>query len=694
MGFPVPLSEWLEGGAREFVEDVLSSDAARGRELIDNRKVLEGMARRGALRPQALGPALARALAARLPRPRARVPEDADQPGPVGGAGKGLGTAPAGLAGRPSRVSWLRRRPDLVLACALLLGVVGFHAATLTSAPPVFGDEAWVGSKLWSLVHGDGFRSPMAADYEIYDVGTDYWTARIGSLPQVIGALIGPETFGFQRLVSLLTSLVALAVFWIGLRRVHGATAATFGAAALAATWGFFTASHWIRFDPMGLLVAAAVLAILLSGPPGNRACLGIGLMLGLASDWAYPVMAVVPGVALLAAWEPGERRRRLGALAAGIGIGLVVFYGLHVLPDPDAAREQYDTHYKPSYGDGSPLVNVFRDGSLQPLLDESDRYELLLPSPFRPSIITLLLGLVGALAALLVTRGVGGRALRLAGFGAIAAGVAALLIHHLGDFYIHNPGFLDAIRFAIFALMAAGVGALGWLLWRDRPDYPLRAVAAILLLSQLIGLGLIQDFELGTSTDWGLVYAVAALIAAAELLAPQRGRLAVAAVMTAVTIGGASYMIESESEAVPSAALSEEVSEIAREVVPPDKTVIGEHVYWWLFGTSATAPTPRSGSSSTSTRSTTSGGRSTRSTPTTSCSTTSGSPGIRPQTCRTPPSTSGRTRRRTTREKRELLKLLRSEYRPVRRLEFEGQRLVFWERADLSGETAASPGA
>ncbi len=43
MGFPVPLSEWLNDGAREFVTDILSSDAARGRELIDNHKVLEGL---------------------------------------------------------------------------------------------------------------------------------------------------------------------------------------------------------------------------------------------------------------------------------------------------------------------------------------------------------------------------------------------------------------------------------------------------------------------------------------------------------------------------------------------------------------------------------------------------------------------------------------------------------------------------
>ena len=44
MGFPVPLSEWLGGEAREFVTDILSSDAARGRELIDNDRVLEGLA--------------------------------------------------------------------------------------------------------------------------------------------------------------------------------------------------------------------------------------------------------------------------------------------------------------------------------------------------------------------------------------------------------------------------------------------------------------------------------------------------------------------------------------------------------------------------------------------------------------------------------------------------------------------------
>jgi asparagine synthase (glutamine-hydrolysing) len=42
MGFPVPLQEWLQspGPVRDFVFDVLSSQKARNRTLIDNEKVL------------------------------------------------------------------------------------------------------------------------------------------------------------------------------------------------------------------------------------------------------------------------------------------------------------------------------------------------------------------------------------------------------------------------------------------------------------------------------------------------------------------------------------------------------------------------------------------------------------------------------------------------------------------------------
>jgi asparagine synthase (glutamine-hydrolysing) len=44
MGFPVPLQEWMRGPARDFVHDIFSSQAALGRGLFDNRRVLEGLA--------------------------------------------------------------------------------------------------------------------------------------------------------------------------------------------------------------------------------------------------------------------------------------------------------------------------------------------------------------------------------------------------------------------------------------------------------------------------------------------------------------------------------------------------------------------------------------------------------------------------------------------------------------------------
>lgn len=43
MGFPTPLNEWAKGPAREFVSDVLSSQAALGREFVDNRRVLASL---------------------------------------------------------------------------------------------------------------------------------------------------------------------------------------------------------------------------------------------------------------------------------------------------------------------------------------------------------------------------------------------------------------------------------------------------------------------------------------------------------------------------------------------------------------------------------------------------------------------------------------------------------------------------
>ena len=48
MGFPTPLNAWVQGPARDFVSDILSSRAALGRSWIDNRRVLVSQDRESA----------------------------------------------------------------------------------------------------------------------------------------------------------------------------------------------------------------------------------------------------------------------------------------------------------------------------------------------------------------------------------------------------------------------------------------------------------------------------------------------------------------------------------------------------------------------------------------------------------------------------------------------------------------------
>jgi asparagine synthase (glutamine-hydrolysing) len=41
MGFPVPFVEWVNGESRDFVRDVLGSSKSLGRDLVNNRLVID-----------------------------------------------------------------------------------------------------------------------------------------------------------------------------------------------------------------------------------------------------------------------------------------------------------------------------------------------------------------------------------------------------------------------------------------------------------------------------------------------------------------------------------------------------------------------------------------------------------------------------------------------------------------------------
>ncbi len=92
MGFPVPLSEWMGGERTRLRHRRTLLGRRQGARADRQRQGAGGTRQRASLRPQDVGPAVAGAVAARLPRPRARVPLPARFPGH-------RPRAPAALAG-------------------------------------------------------------------------------------------------------------------------------------------------------------------------------------------------------------------------------------------------------------------------------------------------------------------------------------------------------------------------------------------------------------------------------------------------------------------------------------------------------------------------------------------------------------------------------------------------------------------
>src|SRR5437763_11913241 len=113
---------------------------------------------------------------------------------------------------------WLAAFGFAALGYAVIL-----DALTLTRSPEPFGDEAWVGSAVWSVTHGHGLRPVIALGTGIYDGTLDYWMPRLGVAPQVVASLIGGTSLTVYRAASLAVTFVALALLWRSLARRYGA---------------------------------------------------------------------------------------------------------------------------------------------------------------------------------------------------------------------------------------------------------------------------------------------------------------------------------------------------------------------------------------------------------------------------------------------------------------------------------------
>jgi hypothetical protein len=408
----------------------------------------------------------------------------------------------------------------LVAWAALAFGLV-FNIVTLTRAPEPYGDEAWAGSAVWSLTHGHGLQPAIAAGSGIYGGTFDHWIPRIGIAPQLVAELVVGTDFTAYRAASLVVSMIALAVLWIGMRRRYGHAVGSLAAAAVSTTWVFVAASHYIRWDGVTLLWTSTIFTLLVWGPPTWRRALAIGALIGVAPDFSVPTFALVPAAALLVLWVPGERRSRALAFAGGILGGLVVYALLHFVPDPHEARVQYRLIYGQAYR--VPLFDALQRVSLTPILDEGDRYRAMGVSP------------------------------------------------------------LTATRLFLLTAVASAFAALGAVLLRRRGDYPWPAVGSLLLISQLAGLALLYANRAPVYVVGALPFAAAALVEGFSAL-PRLRRIAPVAILAIITVIGGRTVIDGVRASEKGAATDARASRIARSFVRPGEVVVGDYVYWWLF--------------------------------------------------------------------------------------------------------------
>jgi hypothetical protein len=410
-----------------------------------------------------------------------------------------------------------------VVAVAAVLAVVfsvGLDVATLTRAPEPYGDEAWVGSAVWSFTHGHGLRPAIAVGSGIYDGTFDHWIPRVGILPQIVAQLVAGTSFTAYRAGSLVVSLFGLGVLALGLRRRYGTSVAALAAAAAATTWIYFAASHYIRWDDVTFLWASTIFTLLVIGPPSPRRALAIGLLIGISPDFSVPTLALLPAAIACTAWGGRLRSRPTAALVAGFAIGLAAYVGMHFFPDIAAARRQYRLVYGSAYK--LPILQALEQRSLAPIWAERERYRLMGLAPFRAS------------------------------------------------------------RLFLGAAVVAAVVALAALARRGR-EYPWTAVGSALLISQLVGLALLYANRAPAYAIGALPFAAAALVEGLSVWPRFRTIAPAVGLMIATALGGLA-LVNGIEQSDRGAATNGRVSELARSLVRPGQVAVGDYVYWWLF--------------------------------------------------------------------------------------------------------------
>lgn len=219
--------------------------------------------------------------------------------------------------------------------------VVGANLFSLLRTPPPFIDEVWFANRAWALITtGLNFGT---LDSGVFDSLPGYWTyfPWLPSVFQGLGLwLLGLDLLGL-RAVSLGFGLMLLAAVYLTVSRLAGFSTGLIALFLVGLSRAFVYSAHLGRPDIMTAAFGFGAIALYITTPPRFilPGAFLAGLLAGLSVEF-HPFGGLYVGMLgffLLVELALGRISvLGLGAFAGGVGLGLGVYLGLHVLPYPE----------------------------------------------------------------------------------------------------------------------------------------------------------------------------------------------------------------------------------------------------------------------------------------------------------------------------------------------------------------------
>jgi 4-amino-4-deoxy-L-arabinose transferase-like glycosyltransferase len=222
----------------------------------------------------------------------------------------------------------------------VLVGLV-----TLSHVPLVWMDEPWYTQPAWSFATNGTFAQPMFPGLHGLDVSNvaygRIYLAAVAAVFKVFG--VGP----FQaRLISFVAGLFVIGITYLIGRRLWDASAGVIAALLLAVSQVFVLQTHDARPEILQLALSLAALWALLRSEDSHRLrwLFAAGLISAMTADVHLNgvITPIAIGAFLLARGGRTTTLEDLAALSAGVGVGVIWWFAVHVLPDPGLFADQW----------------------------------------------------------------------------------------------------------------------------------------------------------------------------------------------------------------------------------------------------------------------------------------------------------------------------------------------------------------